>query len=63
MKELISHPEAFVDETIEGVLAHRTDKRCDLGSLAARPGWATYGLPSGPQPETRDGGNVRALLA
>lgn len=27
--------------------AHRADKRCDLGSLAARPGWAKYGLPWG----------------
>jgi hypothetical protein len=27
--------------------ARRTDKRRDLGSLAARPGWATCGLPCG----------------
>src|SRR3990172_7607096 len=27
--------------------AHRTDKRCSLGSLAARCGWATCGLPCG----------------
>ena len=25
--------------------AHRTDKRCSLGSLAAKPGWAKCGLP------------------
>jgi AraC-like DNA-binding protein len=25
----------------------RLDKRCDLGSLAARPGWAKCGLPCG----------------
>jgi len=31
--------------------AHRTDTRCSLGSLAARCGWATYGLPCGPQPD------------
>jgi IS5 family transposase len=28
-------------------LAHRRDKRCDLGSLAARCGWAECGLPCG----------------
>ncbi len=33
--------------------AHRTDKRCSLGALAARRGWATCGLPCGPQPDTR----------
>jgi len=27
--------------------AHRTDKRCSLGSLTVRPGWATCGLPCG----------------
>jgi hypothetical protein len=33
--------------------AHRTDKRCSLGFLAARCGWAKCGLPCGPQPDTR----------
>jgi Fe-S cluster biogenesis protein NfuA len=34
--------------------AHRTDTRCSLGSPAARCGWATCGLPCGPQPDTRN---------
>jgi len=39
--------------------AHRTDKRCSLGSLAARCGWATCGLPCGPRPDTRHGSRHR----
>jgi enamine deaminase RidA (YjgF/YER057c/UK114 family) len=35
-------------ELLVEIEAHkRTDKRCDLGSLAARPGWAECGLPCG----------------
>lgn len=33
--------------------AHRTDKRCPLGSVTVRPGWATCGRPLRiPQPDT-----------
>jgi hypothetical protein len=33
--------------------AYRTDKRCSVRSLAARPGRAKCGLPCGPQPDIR----------
>ena len=40
-------------------MGQRTDKRCSLGCLAARPGGPGYGLPCEPRPGTREGGRRR----
>jgi hypothetical protein len=47
---------ALVVAAVDAFMAHRTDKRCSLGSLTVRPEWARYSLPLRTlQPETGTG--------